>query len=375
METWAIGRLRPDPHNKDLFDDLPEDEANDLKESMGKVGQINPITVTPTGKIICGHQRYNALKAAGAKSVMVTIRLVPDDDELEIDLIRFEEQFRRRVIPTMTAAKIVWDFHKKRGVEKGAEDGESIKARKDLEKRLGISLQRQALYLALKNLTDEWSDVFARENIGLTVAYEVARMTKEEQKTYFDSLSAEELEGLTREMIRTYKRELKEREDRVEKLEAERDELRREMSETEEGQETLDLVDEARKAVEASYGERIATLEAERDAQILQLRREATEKDEASKKQIDILKAKTAQMERTALWEKNDVVHRLFKYAVSVTTVEPEDWVAEMRGKTEIAPFLESDTRMAEILTHWLKRFLAAMGESAPEGDTLRRVK
>jgi len=385
QDTWAISRLRPDPRNKDLFDDLPVAEANDLRESVVEVGQINPITVTPTGLIICGHQRYNAMKAAGIKFVTVTVRPIPDDDIKALMKLRIEEQFRRRVLPTMEAARVVWDWHELFGIKKGSEGNNHAdeEARKELERQSGISAKRQAMYISLQNLTDEWqSYVSARGNVGLTLAYEISQMTPEAQKTYFDSLSEEELENLTREAFRTYKRELKAEEERANAAEAERDELRKELGESEEGKKTLDLVDEARKALEATHAERLAELAREMDeantahtAQMEELRRVASKKDEEAQRQIKILTAKTGTQERMRVWEKYDVVHRLFAAAVSAMIVVPEEWVEAMSDKAEVAPFVASDTQTAELLLHWLTRFLDARKGVTGEGDTLRRVK
>src|SRR5262252_5519000 len=95
MEEWKLSHLRADPRNKELFEDISGDDFNSLVTSIKDVGQIAPIMITPTGLIICGHQRYRALKAAHAKVALVVIKPVDDDDEQMLEKLRIEEQLRR----------------------------------------------------------------------------------------------------------------------------------------------------------------------------------------------------------------------------------------------------------------------------------------
>src|SRR5262252_681882 len=142
--TWAIGRVRPDPRNRDLFDDLPKEEADELKQSIAEYGQINPITVTPTGLIICGHQRYRAMKESGAKAIMVTVRSISDDDIDRLEELRREEQTKRRVLTPSQAFRMVRHFYETNHIEKGRGKGKIDYARNLFAEKTGISPAEQS---------------------------------------------------------------------------------------------------------------------------------------------------------------------------------------------------------------------------------------
>ncbi|SRR5258706_3872258 len=75
----SLGKLKEDPRNeRKTFRNM-----NGLIASIKSVGLIEPITVTPEGddsyRIITGHRRYRAAKAAGLKEIEVLIR-DPEDE-------------------------------------------------------------------------------------------------------------------------------------------------------------------------------------------------------------------------------------------------------------------------------------------------------
>lgn len=67
-ETREIKTLRENPDNPRT---LSKKQGEELKKSLRKFGQCEPIVIQPDGTIIGGHQRYKVLKKMGAKHIDV----------------------------------------------------------------------------------------------------------------------------------------------------------------------------------------------------------------------------------------------------------------------------------------------------------------
>lgn len=70
IETWPIGRLKPNPKNARKHS---AKQIEQLRKSFERFGQVWPILVGKDGMIIAGHGRLDAAKAAHLKTVRVIV--------------------------------------------------------------------------------------------------------------------------------------------------------------------------------------------------------------------------------------------------------------------------------------------------------------
>ena len=68
--------------------------VQDLADSIQRVGQINPITVTRDGVLIAGERRLEACKLI-SMDYKISVRYVDELDSTELQLIELEENLKR----------------------------------------------------------------------------------------------------------------------------------------------------------------------------------------------------------------------------------------------------------------------------------------
>jgi hypothetical protein len=333
--------LRPDPRNAELFDDLTGPEFALLVESIQEIDQINPLTITPTGLIICGHQRYRALKAAKKKFAMVTVRAVSDDDEAQLDEIRLEEQMRRRVLTPAQSVRVVRRWYETHDIRSGRHSSSRDRAR--LEQLAHIPVAHQGELNAIGDLTDELMELFDRGMISRSAAFQLSQLEVYEQEKLVEKLG-EEMRLATEGTIRKYRRE-------IEALER----------------------DVARLSQEAAGEIDTEELERQHGAALEKLRRDKDNALQSLARELEIMTQRNRKLERTHVWEQNDVVHKSLKQIITLLAVDPAEWLGTMRTRADLAPFLEADARSAELLITWLTQFVSAYrGEDA---EKIRRVQ
>lgn len=76
-ENREIKNLRENPDNPRR---LSKKQGDELKNSLHKFGQCEPIVIQPDGTIIGGHQRYRVLRKMGAKHIDVYVPEEPLSD-------------------------------------------------------------------------------------------------------------------------------------------------------------------------------------------------------------------------------------------------------------------------------------------------------
>jgi ParB/RepB/Spo0J family partition protein len=87
----SLDSLRPHPRNEEIYGGLEDAE---LTESIRAKGILTPLLITPDGRIVGGHRRWTAARAAGL--IEVPVVLFESEDELEI-LEAVLENNRQRV--------------------------------------------------------------------------------------------------------------------------------------------------------------------------------------------------------------------------------------------------------------------------------------
>ena len=72
--TRCIGEITiGERHRRDLGD------IDSLAQSMAAIGLLNPITITPDGRLLCGERRLRAAQLLGWQTIPVTIRSGPNE--------------------------------------------------------------------------------------------------------------------------------------------------------------------------------------------------------------------------------------------------------------------------------------------------------
>ena len=74
VEEWELGSLKEHCRQAELFGDVPDDEFDELAESLQREGQRQPIEILPDGTIIAGHQRVRAARHLGWTSIRAVVR-------------------------------------------------------------------------------------------------------------------------------------------------------------------------------------------------------------------------------------------------------------------------------------------------------------
>ena len=71
-----INLLKTCPINSEIYRDS---DVGDLVNSIGDVGLLQPIVVTPDNTILSGHRRFKAIQSLGWTEVECEVKDIPDD--------------------------------------------------------------------------------------------------------------------------------------------------------------------------------------------------------------------------------------------------------------------------------------------------------
>lgn len=186
-----IGAIAPNPDQPRTS--IGQEAIDELADSIGKVGVLQPIIVRPYGggyQIIAGERRWRAAKAAGLERVPVVIMSTNEAESLEIALI---ENLQRQDLNAMEEA---------RGYRRLLSDHHMTQA----EMAAKVSKSRPAVANALRllDLPEEVQELVASDKLTAGHARAVLsvpdddRRVKLAQKIVEDGLSVREAETLAR---------------------------------------------------------------------------------------------------------------------------------------------------------------------------------
>lgn len=146
METRLVADLIPDPDNP--RGPVSASDVEDLVEGIREVGILQPLVVTPSGNVVCGHRRLAAARIAGLASVPVVVRQLT---RLERLAVQMQENLLREDLSLTAEA---------RGYERMlAETGGSVAA---VARRLGVAATRVSDRLLVLELDEETRERFDR---------------------------------------------------------------------------------------------------------------------------------------------------------------------------------------------------------------------
>ena len=82
-----INRLKTCPINSEIYRDS---DVGDLVNSIGEVGLLQPIVVTPDNTIISGHRRFKSIQSLGWTEVEVEVKEV-EEDSIPLYIVFFNQ--------------------------------------------------------------------------------------------------------------------------------------------------------------------------------------------------------------------------------------------------------------------------------------------
>ena len=83
----SINQLNNCPINSEIYRDS---DVGDLVNSIGDIGLLQPIVVTPDNTIISGHRRFNAIQSLGWTEVEVEVKEV-EEDSIPLYIVLFNQ--------------------------------------------------------------------------------------------------------------------------------------------------------------------------------------------------------------------------------------------------------------------------------------------
>lgn len=163
----------------------------DLAQSIRSLGVIQPITVRKEGErfeIISGERRFRASKLAGLKTIPAYIRLVNDDELLEMALV---ENIQREDLDAIEIALTYQRLLEEIGL-----------TQESLSQRVGKERSTITNYIRLLRLSPEVQNAIRSGEISAGHGRAIISLDSEElQKVLFDKILAEGLNVRQAEML------------------------------------------------------------------------------------------------------------------------------------------------------------------------------
>lgn len=179
-------KLVPNDYNpRKLFRSASLEE---LKKSIKNYGLIEPLVVRPINEnkyeVICGMRRYYALKDLGIKEVECTVKKINDTEAIDL---AFMENIQRENLTPIEEAKMYLTRLKMFPDYEEFNDSNSFiqynpKLTKKISNLYSISEGTIRNRLSLLNLPEELENAVENNELSLTVAYEIARLCRIEDK-------------------------------------------------------------------------------------------------------------------------------------------------------------------------------------------------
>jgi ParB/RepB/Spo0J family partition protein len=203
VEQWDLGRLRPHPKQGQYFSDPPPHELEELAADMKANGQLQPVEALPDGTIIAGHKRLAAARLLGRTKINVWVRadLAADPAAAERRLI--EDNLNRRQLTALEVAACYRRLKEMAQYFPGGPllDNERGDLRDRIGKRLGVSGRSLDRYLRALDTPQEVRAAVAAGKLAVTVAEQVAGLSKQQQAEVAEELRAG---GEPREVVRRH---------------------------------------------------------------------------------------------------------------------------------------------------------------------------
>ena len=162
-----------------------------LVKSIEEHGVLTPILVRPAPdgqryEIISGHNRVNAARRAGLKTIPATVREM-DDDEATLAMVESNLRQREQLLPSEKAFayKMQLEALKHRGVTCGQVGHKSRESVSDDDS--GRTVQR---YIRLTNLLTPILDMVDEKRMAMGPAVELSYLKRDEQELLLDMMQS-----------------------------------------------------------------------------------------------------------------------------------------------------------------------------------------
>jgi hypothetical protein len=183
-ENWPLDKFKVDQGQIDRHDD-PE-EIRLRGQDMLARGQLQAVGATEDGRLIFGHGRWLAAKAAGIKTLEVKVfpASLPDT---QFKLVRASENLQRKELTghktwllcsELMCSNPDWEL-------------------KDLAKHLGKDASWATRIMCLSKCIPEWQSAFKDGKVGISDCYAASKLPEKEQA----GLLALKLSGASRDAI------------------------------------------------------------------------------------------------------------------------------------------------------------------------------
>ena len=129
-----INQLKTCPINSEIYRDS---DVGDLVNSIGEVGLLQPIVVTPDNTIISGHRRFKSIQSLGWTEVEVEVKDIPED-EIDVHIVLYNQSRVKVATEMLREIKVLYqNLWTGRGSNYGG--GKKPDIRDVISKNIGIS--------------------------------------------------------------------------------------------------------------------------------------------------------------------------------------------------------------------------------------------
>ena len=169
-----LSTIKPNPINDDIYS--PTD-LSELKQSLEREGQLEPIAVNTKYTIISGHRRYYSMKQLKWKECEVRVVDVKND---VIALIEFNRTRQKTPTDYLREGRYLEQEYKKNIGGQGTrtdlrEDSKSFRSVQDISSRLGIGTSNYKKLKAIHNYKPELLDSIEQGKTTITTAYKMVQ--------------------------------------------------------------------------------------------------------------------------------------------------------------------------------------------------------
>lgn len=170
----------------------------ELVRSIEENGVLTPILVRPSKdgqryEIISGHNRVNAARRAGLKTVPATVREL-DDDAATLAMVESNLRQREQLLPSEKAFayKMKLDAMKHQGRTSGQVDQKSAKksSRDQLAEDTGESSKQIQRFIRLTNLITPLLNMVDEKRMAMGPAVELSYLPQDDQELLLDVMTA-----------------------------------------------------------------------------------------------------------------------------------------------------------------------------------------
>lgn len=187
------------PFEKHPFREYPEEQMQEMVESVSQYGVLMPILVRPHKagegyEIISGHNRVEACKRAGIEKIPATVREL-DDDTAIILMVDSNLRQRDKLLPSEKAKafQMKMEALKRQGQRRdltSSQLGTKLGVRADqlIAEQAGESRNQIQRYIRLNSLTPSLLDCVDNGDLAFNPAVEISYLDPADQEIVFETI-------------------------------------------------------------------------------------------------------------------------------------------------------------------------------------------